>query len=63
VQVASLLKKNWRTKFDLSATPGARGLFLLYLLSSLGKSLDDRAEANAGLEYRKQALLNELAAT
>jgi hypothetical protein len=35
----------------------------LYLLSSLGKSLDDRAEANAGLEYRKQALLNELAAT
>lgn len=61
VEVASLLKKAWRTKFDLSATPAARGLFLLYLLSSLGKSLDDRAEANAGLEYRKQALLNELA--
>jgi hypothetical protein len=61
VQVASLLKKNWRTKFDLAAAPGARGLFLLYLLASLGKSLDERAEANPGLEYRKQALMSELA--
>jgi hypothetical protein len=61
VQVASLLKKRWRTKFDLTGVPGARGLFLLYLLASLGRSLDERAEANPGLEYRKQALLNELA--
>ena len=61
VQVASLLKKSWRTKFDLAVAPGARGLFLLYLLSSLGRSLDERAEANEGLEYRKQALISELA--
>jgi len=61
VQVASLLKKGWRTKFDLTAAPGARGLFLLYLLASLGKSLDERAEANPGLEYRKEALMSELA--
>jgi hypothetical protein len=31
------------------------------LLASLGKSLDERAEANPGLEYRKQALTSELA--
>jgi hypothetical protein len=61
VQVASLLKKDWRTKFDLSGTPGTRGLFLLYLLASLGKCLDERAEENPGLEYRKRALTNELA--
>ncbi|HUK19285.1 MAG TPA: phosphotransferase [Bryobacteraceae bacterium] len=61
VQVASLLKKSWRTKFDLAAAPGARGLFLLYLLASLGRSLDERSEDNPGLEYRKQALLGELA--
>jgi len=61
VQVASQLKKSWRTKFDLNAAPGARGLFLLYLLASLGRSLDERAEANEGLEYRKQALISELA--
>ena len=61
VQVASLLKKRWRNKFDLAAAPGARGLFLLYLLASLGKSLDERAEANPGLEYRQQALMSELA--
>jgi hypothetical protein len=60
VQVANLLKKGWRTKFDLSAVPGTRGLFLLYLLASLGKSLDERAEANEGLECRKQALVSEL---
>ncbi|MGD0359244.1 MAG: phosphotransferase [Bryobacteraceae bacterium] len=60
VQVASLLKKGWRTKFDLNATPGARGLFLLYLLASLGRSLDERAEANPDLEYRRQALISEL---
>jgi hypothetical protein len=61
VQVASLLKKSWRTKFDLTGSPGARGLFLLYLLSSLGRSLDERSEENPALEYRKQALANELA--
>jgi hypothetical protein len=60
VQVASLLKKGWRTKFDLTAVPGARGLFLLYLLASLGRALDERAEENPALEYRKQALMNEL---
>jgi len=60
VQVASLLKKGWRTKFDLAGVPGARGLFLLYLLASLGTSLDERAEENPGLEYRKQALMSEL---
>lgn len=60
VQVASRLKKSWRTKFDLSAAPGARGLFLLYLLSSLGKSLDERAESNQDLDYRREALVNEL---
>jgi len=60
VQVSSLLKKSWRTKFDLTAAPGARGLFLLYLLASLGRSLDERAEENPALEYRKQALINEL---
>jgi hypothetical protein len=60
--VASLLKKSWRTKFDLAGSPGARGLFLLYLLSSLGRSLDERAEENPALEYRKLALMNELSA-
>ena len=54
-------EEGWRTKFDLTAAPGARGLFLLYLLASLGRSLDERAEANPGLEYRKQALMSELA--
>jgi hypothetical protein len=63
VQVASLLKKSWRTKFDLTGAPGARGLFLLYLLSSLGRSLDERAEENPALDYRKQALISELAET
>jgi hypothetical protein len=62
VQVASLLKKSWRNQFDLTASPGARGLFLLYLLASLGRSLDERAESNPALEYRKQALTTELAA-
>jgi len=61
MQVASLLKKSWRTKFDQTAAPGARGLFLLYLLASLSKSLDERSEANPSLEYRKQALMTELA--
>jgi hypothetical protein len=60
VQVASLLKKNWRTKFVLESSPGARGLFLLYLLASLGTSLDERAEENPSLEYRKRTLINEL---
>jgi len=60
VQVAVLRKKKWPTKFDLAAGPGAHGLFLLYLLSSLAKSLDERAENNAGLEYRKQVLMAEL---
>lgn len=60
VQVASLLKKSWRAKFDLAGTRGARGIFLLYLLASLGHSLDERAEANEGLEYRKRALASEL---
>jgi hypothetical protein len=60
VQVASLLKKNWRTKFVLASSPGARGLFLLYLLASLGTSLDERAEENPSLEYRKRTLINEL---
>jgi hypothetical protein len=60
VQVASLLRKRWRTQFDLTAKPGVRGLFLLYLLASLGKSLDERAEQNDGLDYRKQALIAEL---
>jgi len=60
VQVASLLKKSWRNQFDLAAAPGARGLFLLYLLSSLGRCLDERSEENPALEYRKQVLTNEL---
>jgi len=50
-----------RTKFDLTTAPGARGLFLLYLLASLGSSLDELAEANEALEYRKQALISESA--
>jgi hypothetical protein len=62
LQVASLKKKSWRNEFDLSATPGARGLFLLYLLAALGKALDERAEANAKLDYCQQALTTELAA-
>ncbi|HTQ57256.1 MAG TPA: phosphotransferase [Bryobacteraceae bacterium] len=62
VQVAGRLKKGWRTKFELSATPGARGLFLLYLLFSLGRSLDERAESNQDLDYRRRALATELAA-
>ncbi len=61
VQVGILLKKSWRNKFDLTSSPGARGLFLLYLLASLGRALDERAEDNPALEYRKQALANELA--
>lgn len=62
VQVACLLKKSWRTKFDLAAAPGARGLFLLYLIASLARSIDERAEDNPAIDYRKQALMNELAA-
>ena len=61
VQAATLLKKSWRNRFDLAAAPGARGLFLLYLLATLGRSLDDRAEDNPAIEYRKQALTTELA--
>jgi hypothetical protein len=61
VQVASRLKKGWRTKFDLAQTPGARGLFLLYLLFTLGRSLDERAESNQDLDYRRRALVSELA--
>ena len=60
VQIASRLKQGWRNKFDLAAEPGARGLFLLYLLSSLGRCLDERAEDNADLEYRRRGLLREL---
>jgi hypothetical protein len=63
MQVAGLLKKSWRTEFDLTVAPGARGLFLLYLLSSLGRSLDERGSSNEWLECRKQALLSELAVT
>ena len=60
VQVASLLKKGWRTKFNLSATRGARGLFLLYLLASLGNSLDEQANSSVGLDYRRALLEEEL---
>jgi len=60
VQVASLLKKGWRTRFDLSARHGARGLFLLYLLASLGKGLDEQADSSVGLEYRRGLLEEEL---
>jgi len=62
LQVARMRKKSWRTKFDLTVTPGARGLFLLFLLTNLGKALDERAEANESLEYCQQALVSELAA-
>ncbi len=62
VQVSTLLKKKWRTRFDLNGAPGARGLFLLYLLATLARSLDERAESNPAMEYRKQALTAELAA-
>jgi len=61
VQVASLRRKRWRSKFDLAATPGARGLFLLYLLASLGKMLDEQADFK-GIEYRRRVLVDELAA-
>jgi len=61
VQVASLLKKSWRAKFDVAASPGARGLFLLYLLSSLAKTLDEQPDSYEGIEYRRQALETELA--
>jgi len=57
--VASSLKKRWRAKFDLAATPGARGLFLLYLLASLAKTLDEQADFE-GIEYRRGALADEL---
>ena len=58
--MASLLKKGWRTRFDLSARHGARGLFLLYLLASLGKGLDEQADSSVGLEYRRGLLEEEL---
>lgn len=60
VQVASLLKKRWRTKFDQSASAGPRGLFLLYLLASLGEQLDEEADSSDGIEYRRRALGHEL---
>lgn len=63
LQVARMRKKSWRNQFDLAGRPGARGLFLLFLLTSLGKALDERAEANETLEYYRQALMNELAAS
>lgn len=61
VQVASLLKKSWRATFDVAASPGARGLFLLYLLSSLAKTLDEQPDSYEGIEYRRLALETELA--
>ena len=61
VQVASLLKKSWRATFDVAASPGARGLFLLYLLSSLAQTLDEQPDSYEGIEYRRQALETELA--
>ena len=60
VQVAGRRKKRWRAKFDLAAAPGARGLFLLYLLSSLAKTLDEQADFE-GIEYRRGVLADELA--
>jgi hypothetical protein len=60
LQVARLHKKSWRTEFDLTGNPGARGLFLLFLLTSLGKALDERAEANENIEYCQRALTSEL---
>lgn len=62
LQVACLRKKSWRTKFDLSGTPGARGLFLLFLLTNLGRALDERSESNERLDYCQQALISELGA-
>jgi len=59
VQAASRLKKRWRATFDLAAAPGARGLFLLYLLASLGKTLDEQADFK-GIEYRRGVLVDEL---
>ena len=60
VQVAGRRKKRWRAKFDLAAARGARGLFLLYLLTSLGKTLDEQADFE-GIEYRRVVLADELA--
>ena len=60
VQSAGALKKSWRAKFDLAAAPGARGLFLLYLLDSLGKALDEQTDSSEVIEYRRRLLVNEL---
>jgi len=60
MQMARRRRENWRTKFDLAATPGARGVFILYLLASLGKALDERAEVNENLEYCQRVLTDEL---
>jgi len=61
VQVANRVKKGWRAKFELTAASGARGLFLLYLLASLARTLDEQADFD-GIEYRRVALADELAA-
>lgn len=60
VEAAAALKKSWRAKFDLAAAPGARGLFLLYLLDSLGKALDEQTDSPAELDYRRRLLVHEL---
>jgi hypothetical protein len=61
MQVAALRKKTWREQFDLDAAPGARGLFLLYLLDTLGQALAEPADSPGGLEYGRQVLVDELA--
>jgi len=59
VEAAGARKKSWRAQFDL-AGGGARGLFLLYLIDSLSKLLEEQSESPAAMECRREMLVNEL---
>jgi hypothetical protein len=63
VQVASLLKKN-HFRFPLSRTPEEKGCFLLYLLNSVCRYLDEEAQdGDVGIDYRRTLLRAELSQT
>jgi hypothetical protein len=60
VEAARARRKSWKAEFDFNGVPGARGLFLLYLVDSLGQALEEQTDSPDALECRRQLLTNEL---